>query len=609
MTETGKLALDTAAIQSHYPRGLRLLLPCLGIALISLFGALFLPRGPVLASYNDLAQLALVASVAALALHNALRTQSRARAFWVLIFAGMALWTASNCIWAVQEIWFKRSIPDAPIVDILLFVKIVPLAAAVAIGPDGDLDSRFQPFDLLDFSILIVYSLYLYTFGVYAYRLLPGASEVYNFRFNVAAAAGNQVLLIVAGVAVLRSQGHWKGLYRICFFAAACYSLGSVLSDVAIDMGRYYAGGLYDVPIVFALVSFLCVPWAGRSMESKQLSSSAPHPADDSPQQTFVSSHLAMLVALSTPGIGFWLLSSSTAPAELRPFRLVITLLTILLLTMLLSVKQDFLTARLVGSLERLSTNYMSIDRFKSHLAQSEKLTSLGGLVAEVANQIKMCMGAILEASMRLASRPDGESRIQNMAGKIGQYAQRTDVLVDNMLRFAQETPLRLAPLEVKPLIESAVHLSRVEKLPNVRVEVVQESECPLVRGDSGQLLHVFLQLISNAMDSLEEAGGGDFVVAIRPNGARVVVEFADTGAGIKEPQRVFEPFYTTKPVGKGTGLGLSTCYGIIQQHEGDIFCRNRVEGGAMFSVALPLAAQPTPQGHSSKNLLAEGVL
>jgi two-component system, NtrC family, sensor kinase len=75
-----------------------------------------------------------------------------------------------------------------------------------------------------------------------------------------------------------------------------------------------------------------------------------------------------------------------------------------------------------------------------------------------------------------------------------------------------------------------------------------------------------------------------------------VVILFSDTGPGIKDPQRVFDPFYTTKPVGKGTGLGLSICFGIVQEHSGKIHCYNSQQGGAVFRVELPavLAAFPT---------------
>lgn len=609
MSEKDNLVSELPVVRPHYPPVLRsLLLPYAGVIVISAFAAIFLPRSRTLAAFGDFSQLGLVAATAMLALRNSLLTRARVRAFWMLICAGMALWTASNCIWTICEVMLHRPVPDVPAIDILLFVKIVPLAAAVAIGPDREVDSRFRAFGVLDFSILIVYSLYLYAIAVYAYRLLPGAVGVYNFRFNVASAIGNQLFLIVAGMAVLRSEGYWKGIYRIFFFGAASYCLASILGNVAIDQGRYYTGGPYDIPLILGLTSFACVPVVGRSLESRGPRGDAPFAAEVSFRPAaLVSSHVAMLVILSTPVIGFWLLSSPRISPEVRSFYVVVTLLTILLLTMLLSIKQDFLTAGLVGSLERVSENYTSINRYKSHLAQTEKLTTLGELVAGVANQIKVCMGAILEASVRLTSRPDAETRIQNMAGKIGQYAQRTDLLVDNMLHFAQETPLRLAPLELKPLVESALHLSRIEKLPNVRVEILEESACPPVRGDSSQLLHVFLQLISNAMDALEESGAGSFTVAIRPDGERVTLEFADSGPGIKEPRRVFEPFYTTKPVGKGTGLGLSTCYGIIQQHCGDISCRNRPEGGAIFSVVLPLAMAALPHSDLSGDLLEEG--
>ena len=143
---------------------------------------------------------------------------------------------------------------------------------------------------------------------------------------------------------------------------------------------------------------------------------------------------------------------------------------------------------------------------------------------------------------------------------------------------------------------------------PNVRIEFLEENTCPPVYGDSSRLLHVFLQLISNAVDALAETGGGSLQIAVRPSASHVVVEFADSGPGIREPLRVFEPFYTTKPVGKGTGLGLSTCYGIIQQHDGEISCRNRPEGGANFTLTLPLAQQTLPERKEPTPVLVEGL-
>jgi len=584
----------------------------LGVLLVSLLAALFVSKGYALAAFGDTLQDVLLVALTVLAFQNFLRCQPQARVFWLLIFAGSFFWTVSNVIWSFYELWYAQLVPDVPAGDILLFLKVVPLTAAALLIPDPKLDSRFRVLGLLDVFILVIYYLYLYTFGVFAFRLLPGGLDSYNFRFNLAYDIGNLVLIIAAGVAALRAEGQWRLISRIYFLAVASYAFISNLNDVAIDVGAYYTGSLYDIPLLGSMVAFICVTLAGRTTEQEQptpatapKSEAAPHPTP------FVSPLLAMLVALSTPLIGIWLLSSNFAAPQLRSFRLGITLITILLLTLLLSIKQDILTTGLFQSLKRLSETYSSIERFRTHLTQSEKLASLGELVAQAANQIKGCMTSILDVSSRLTSRPDAESRIQSLAGKIGQYARRTDGLVDNMLHFAQETPLLLVPLDVKPLIGSALHLSRIAKLPNVRVDLIRNDEASNlpVLGDSGQLLHVFLQLISNTADALEEATGGSLEITISSSGSKLQVEFADSGPGIKEPQRVFEPFYTTKPVGKGTGLGLSTCYGIIQQHHGEISCRNRPEGGAVFAILLPIALQPLPEAvKEADRLPVEGV-
>jgi two-component system NtrC family sensor kinase len=79
------------------------------------------------------------------------------------------------------------------------------------------------------------------------------------------------------------------------------------------------------------------------------------------------------------------------------------------------------------------------------------------------------------------------------------------------------------------------------------------------------------------------------------------VVQFSDTGSGIREPQRVFDPFYTTKPIGKGTGLGLSAVYGVIQDHKGQITCQNQPEGGALFVLRLPVATDAAVKAVAAK--------
>jgi len=129
----------------------------------------------------------------------------------------------------------------------------------------------------------------------------------------------------------------------------------------------------------------------------------------------------------------------------------------------------------------------------------------------------------------------------------------------------------------------------------NVQIELHVEPLLPGVQGDPNQLLQVFYNIISNAADAMEETGGGTLSIRSRRTRTTVILEFSDTGPGIKQPELVFDPFYTTKAVGKGTGLGLSICYGLVQEHGGQISCFNRNEGGSTFRIELPAVPAMLP--------------
>jgi len=580
----------------------------LAVVAFSFVFALAVPRSYGLAWFGDMLQNTLLATFVILSFRNAIGSSGRVRGFWTMIFLGAAIWLSSQLVWSVYELAFHVPVPDLPFADFLLIAKLVPFTAAAFLAPQKSEDSRFRAFGLLDISILILYSLYLFAFFVYAYHLLPGALNLYNSRFNVADAIGNFLFALVTGIVFLRERGPWRIVFLPLFFASVSYGASSTWNDVAIDQGLYYTGSLYDIPLVAGIAGFVWACLAGRPLlQTREASSEAKSSGNKaSGRFRFLPSHLAMLVTFSTPAIGLWLLTMQSRSDRLFSFRLDLTLVTIFLLTLLLSIKQDLLGVSLIGSLQHLSRTYSSIDRFKHHLVQSEKLATLGELVASVANQISDAMTRIREHSA-LITTSSTDPRISSLAAKIGTYAQRTDSLAENMQRFAQEAPLQLASVEVKPLLETALHLSRIGKIPDLRVELQEELPAPPVLADSSQLLHVFLQIISNAIDALQEVGGGHLLISIRPCDPQVCIQFADTGPGISHLERVFEPFFTTKPVGKGTGLGLSTCYGIIRQHNGDITCGNRLEGGAHFTIFLPaIFSSPSPVENSAP-LAVEG--
>lgn len=543
-----------------------------------------------LTAFGDLTQLFLVGSAAGVMFANGLASRGRVRVFWLFMSLGFAIWLSSLSMWAYFEVWLRRPLPDLPAGDVLLYLKIVPMISAIAVAPHLEDTSRPRMLGYLDLFLLVAYWLYIYVFWVLCYRLAVNDQGLYNFHFNVIDAIGNQIFLGVLGLSAVRTRGPWRILYMHYFGAAALYTLASVLSNVAIDLHKYYTGSLYDLPLIAALAWFAFLGFAGWNLSpavpAPRLFSTGPAHIL-SRHIIFWPARLAMCASLSTPVIGAYLLFSKDNLDKIHHFRILATLFTMVFMMILLFLKQDLLHVDLMRALDEVSRAYANLGRFRDRLIQSEKLASLGKLVADVSHELEKATAVILDFSARISSVTHADEGARNMVARIEQNASRTGLLVQKMLSFARETPLENAPVVLRPLLDSALKLSRVSRRPNISVDFRDQGDSPAVMADANQLLQVFLHIIANALDAMEDSTAGVLNITARLEGEKVEIEFADTGVGLKDPERVFDPFYTTKPVGKGTGLGLSTCYGIIHQHGGEILCRNRSGGGAVFTVIL----------------------
>jgi two-component system NtrC family sensor kinase len=308
-----------------------------------------------------------------------------------------------------------------------------------------------------------------------------------------------------------------------------------------------------------------------------------------------------MAAILSLPLFAIYTLRFSHESLVVRDFRLMTVLVAsipLILLVFLRTYLADADRTRLLSQSERSIEN---LQRLQAQIVQSEKLVSLGQLAAGAAHEINNPLTAILGFSDLLADDPALPEKARGTAGKIREQARRTKTLVGNLLSFARQVPTERTLLDINTVVTNAVQLRTLDlRSGAVRIELQLESVLPGVRGDGNQLMQVFFNLISNAVDAMDSAQGGVLTIKTIRDRAYVVVLFLDTGPGLKEPSRVFDPFYTTKPVGKGTGLGLSICFGIVQEHSGRIHCYNRQEGGAAFRVELPavLAALPSKELH-----------
>jgi len=240
----------------------------------------------------------------------------------------------------------------------------------------------------------------------------------------------------------------------------------------------------------------------------------------------------------------------------------------------------------------------------QAQLVQSEKLASLGHLVGGAAHELNNPLTAMLGYS-ELLSATEMSDEQRSLSDKISQQAKRIRALVASLLSFAKQVPASKSAVDVNLVIQTALKLCRTQlQSANAQYTADLEESLPNVRGDANQLLKVFIQVISNAAHAVAENRGGTIQVSSRALDGHVRIEFVDNGPGISEPDRVFDPFYTTRPVGQGAGLGLSMCYGILQEHGGKITCHNRKEGGACFVIemaALQSVEEAKVQAHAVK--------
>ncbi|HUN87258.1 MAG TPA: ATP-binding protein [Terriglobales bacterium] len=240
---------------------------------------------------------------------------------------------------------------------------------------------------------------------------------------------------------------------------------------------------------------------------------------------------------------------------------------------------------------EETSKAYDNLRRTQEQLLQSEKMSAVGQLISGVAHELNNPLTAILGYAQLL----EGEAlsdHAKEFVSKLFKQAQRTQRVVQNLLSFARQHKPSRMPVDVRRIVEDTLALRDYDlKLHNIAIDRTFAHTIPAVVADSHQLEQVFLNIINNAVDAmLEQSRGGRLEVSITSVDGQVVVRVRDTGPGIKELNRVFDPFYTTKAVGKGTGLGLSICYGILKEHGGDIRAFNHPDGGAVLEVLLPVA-------------------
>jgi len=554
-----------------------------GLVFAQMAASLFLAkRGAALTATSDVIQCALLLCATLSCVPGLLKAVGRVRLFWALMGFGLTNWLVYQLLWTYIEVVQGREVPSLFAGDVIVFLHFVPMMAALALQPNIQQDERELRLGSLDFALLLFWWVYLYVYTVIPWQYVQQNEVAYSHNLNSAYLLEKIAFLVGLAVVWYRSSGLWRSIYAHWFGASLLYSSSSYVANWALNHNWYYSGSFYDLPMV-ASMAWMAVP----GLLALQSSPQQPVSEKSLPRGVWAA-RLGMLAVFSLPIFAWLAFFNHQLPGAVRNFRVVLTLGAIVLMGALVFVKQHFLDVELIRLLRSSRQSFQDLQLLQAQLVQSEKLASLGHLVGGAAHELNNPLTAMLGYSeLLLATELSSDQR--SLADKISQQAKRIRALVASLLSFAKQVPASKAAVDVNLVIQTAFKLCRTQlQSANAQYTADLEESLPSVRGDANQLLKVFIQVISNAAHAVTEKRGGTIQVSSRSLDGQVHVAFSDDGPGISEPDRVFDPFYTTRPVGQGAGLGLSMCYGIMQEHGGKISCHNRKDGGACFVVELP---------------------
>jgi two-component system NtrC family sensor kinase len=241
-----------------------------------------------------------------------------------------------------------------------------------------------------------------------------------------------------------------------------------------------------------------------------------------------------------------------------------------------------------------MSVRDITLERkLEQQVVQSERLAAMGAMIGGVAHELNNPLTSILGVSELMQDKETSESGRKQLA-LLQQQARRAADIVQNLTYFARPPAPGKSRLNLIEVIDRTLNLHAYSlRKNNITVDFLREEGLPYALGDPHQLMQVFLNLIMNAEQAIREARDkGTLRIRTGKSDGSVWVSFHDDGPGIPKENlpSIFDPFYTMKRPGRGTGLGLSICKSVIKEHNGSIDATNAPDGGAVFTVTLPVA-------------------
>ena len=329
-----------------------------------------------------------------------------------------------------------------------------------------------------------------------------------------------------------------------------------------------------------------------------------------------------VLYSITTLKNGEWVMvlqqDYSEAFSDLRSTQK-IAMLIILVGTLVIVATSLLLSQRLIRRISLADEEKQAADQEKEMMSkqviETGKLASIGELAAGIAHEINNPVAIMIEEAGWIQDLLEEEEfkqganleEFNRALNQITTQGRRCKEITHKLLSFARKTDSRITEISINDLLEEIVYLSSQRtKYGNIEIQTQLAENLPPISASETEMQQVFLNLVNNAIDAMENTGGTIWLVS-KNAGDEIVVEVADDGPGIAEANlsRIFDPFYTTKPVGKGTGLGLSICYGILNKIGGDIEAHSVKGEGCTFKVRIPTGkpGRNPSQESAKKNL------
>ncbi|HET9743835.1 MAG TPA: ATP-binding protein [Terriglobales bacterium] len=543
-------------------------------------------KGATLIAFADAVQFAIMLLMVAGTAINIPHRRGPARGFWILMTVSAAMWAADYGFWVYYEIWRRVPMPSPQPGDILLVLHVVPMMMGMALLPHRQVSGEWLLASKIEVPIIACWWVYLYFQFVFVWQVISFQPAAFHRNFNLLYHAELAIVILACFHLSKSRQNGWSELFNCYLIGFVIYAPISAIINVLIQQGLYSSGGLWDLPLTIA-IAYLA--WIGFHARGLNLQPAGESTASEGLRLT---EWLTSISAASIPAIALYSYEYLQDAPGVRHFRVALGFTAMLVLAVLIFTRQQLLNHRLQGSLADSRVAFDNLQRLQTQMMQSEKLAAIGQLVSGAAHELNNPLTAIMGYSELLATDEQVPTTQRGFAEKITQQARRTKNLVSNLLSFARQAPAQKRLTDLNTLANNVCQLRFSGVSERIALVRDLQPDLPLVLGDDNHLLQVFLHILNNAIEAVQECGSGEIVVRSRSAEEQVMIEICDNGPGIAEPSRVFDPFYTTKPLGQGTGLGLSACYGIVQEHEGKIECFNLSPHGAMFRVSFKIAGK-----------------